>query len=445
MTQDLPWNAVLSVAELNEGIRRMLEDGFPYVRVRGEVSNLKLPPSGHVYFTLGDGEAQIRAVIWRAAAHRMTARPKDGVKVLATGRIGVYPPRGEYQLVVEGLQVEGIGGERERLLQLHRRLAAEGLFDEEEKRPLPFLPEAVGIVTSRSGAALQDVIRVLTTRFPGFHLILAHATVQGENAPREIVAALERLNLDDRAEVIICGRGGGAAEDLAAFNEERVVRAIAGSSVPVISAVGHEVDLTLADLAADWRAPTPSAAAERAMPEREGLREELRDHRRRLREAMGREVERRRERLKGMIQRLRHPRSRMEQARLRCDEWTERLQVAFHLTLARRGERLHRLDQRLTAWPLGEYLPYRRLLLTAQAQRLTQSMARDGMQRREHLATLVGRLTALSPQAILDRGFAIARDGEGRIVRDAAQLAPGESLSVTLARGGVEVRVERIP
>ncbi|MBF0126979.1 MAG: exodeoxyribonuclease VII large subunit, partial [Magnetococcales bacterium] len=257
----------LTVTQLNEGIREILEEGFPYLQVRGEITDWKIHPSGHIYFSLMDTQSRIRAVVWRGNRARIATLPKAGDAVLVTGRIAVYTPRGEYQLIVEGLRLDGAGGEREKMRLLHARLSAEGVFDQARKRPIPFLPAAIGVVTSASGAALHDISRTLERRFPSCHLILAHARVQGEGAPEEIVLALERLIVDGRAEVIICGRGGGSVEDLAAFNSELLLRAIAASPVPVISAVGHEVDLTLADLVADWRAATPSAAAERVLPE----------------------------------------------------------------------------------------------------------------------------------------------------------------------------------
>ncbi|MBF0340630.1 MAG: exodeoxyribonuclease VII large subunit, partial [Magnetococcales bacterium] len=287
----------LTVSQLNEEIRYLLEEGYPYLQVRGEITDWKMAPSGHIYFSLMDAQARIRAVIWKATRFRITALPRSGDAVIVTGRISVYPPRGEYQLVVEGLRPDGAGGEREKLLLLHARLAAEGLFEPGRKRPLPLLPRAVGVVTSASGAAIHDITRTLDRRFPGYHLILVHARVQGEGAPEEIVRALRRLAEDGRAEVILCGRGGGSAEDLAAFNSEIVVRAIAASPMPVISAVGHEIDTTLADLVADARASTPSAAAEMILPEADMLLARLNNCASRLQTAMNHRARSRQERL----------------------------------------------------------------------------------------------------------------------------------------------------
>ncbi|MBF0136815.1 MAG: exodeoxyribonuclease VII large subunit [Magnetococcus sp. DMHC-1] len=438
-----PDNA-LSVSELNERIRNLLEDAFPYVRVRGEVSGLRKPPSGHVYFTLVDAESQIRCVVWRTTVRRLPALPRDGEAILVTGRVAVYAPRGEYQLVVEGVVPQGTGGERERLLQLHAKLTAEGLFAETRKRPLPFLPEIIGVVTSATGAVIHDIIQVLDQRFPGYHLLLAHAQVQGTTAPAEIAAALDLLNADGRAQVIVCGRGGGSAEDLAAFNTETVVRAIARSKIPVVSAVGHEVDVTLADLVADLRCPTPSAAAERLLPEKTILVQQLRTLRDRLLHAARNHVTHLRERVKLCRTRVRDPRRHLEQSRQRCDDLSERLHRILRDTLSGQQERLIHLQTRLLAWKEGHYLPYWHQKVATLLLRLLQIARTDIKHKHERLQTQRLRLMALSPQATLDRGFAIVRDGQGRTLRQAKGLQPGDMLDVTLAEGGVLARVNRL-
>ncbi len=435
----------LSVAELTHMIRGLLEDAFPHVRVRGEISTLRKPSSGHLYFTLGDGEAQIRAVVWRTGAARLPAPPRDGDAVLVTGRLAVYPPRGEYQLIVEGLESAGSGDERERLLQLHARLAREGLFEESRKRSLPLLPGVVGVVTSPGGAVIHDIIQVLERRFPGFHLLLAPARVQGEEAPAEIVRALAALNADGRAEVIICGRGGGSAEDLAAFNTEIVVRAIAGSRAPVISAVGHEVDITLADLAADLRCPTPSVAAERVLPERAVLLERIAALDRRLVRAMAGLLERQRQRLRLARARIIDPRRRLEAARQRTDELGERLLRALQVRIQSRHVRLDGLTDRLTVWPTGAWLPLRRQRLAISTRGLQRAMQSQLAGRRQRLSAAQARLRSLDPGSILARGYAIVRDGQGRILRSPATLAPRDPLHITLADGAVTARVEQAP
>ncbi|MBF0153279.1 MAG: exodeoxyribonuclease VII large subunit [Magnetococcales bacterium] len=434
----------LSVSELNERIRDLMEDAFPYVRVRGEVSGLRKPPSGHVYFTLVDAESQLRSVIWRTTVRRLPVMPRDGDAILVTGRLAVYTPRGEYQLVVEGMLPQGAGSERERLLRLHAMLAAEGLFAEERKRPLPFFPQVIGVVTSASGAAIHDILKVLDQRAPGYHLLLAHAQVQGTAAPTEIAAALDLLNADGRAEVIICGRGGGAAEDLAAFNSETVVRAMARSAIPVISAVGHEVDVTLADLVADLRCPTPSAAAERVLPEKTLLDARLHSLRHHLELAARGYVERLRERVALCRAKIRDPRRHLEQSRQRCDELVERLYRGMRGRMSGQRERLDRFRERLLAWRAGRYLPFWRQRVETGLFRLVQANRHGIRQRREHLSAQHSRLVALSPRATLERGFAIVRDGQGSLVRQTDGLMPGDAINVTLARGALDARVDRI-
>jgi exodeoxyribonuclease VII large subunit len=391
----------LTITELNGRIQELLETAFPYVRVQGEAVSVRRPASGHVYFTVVDATSQIRAVIWRTALRRLTVQPADGQSYILTGRVVAYPPRGEYQLLVEGVQPAGAGSERERLLLLHQRLAGEGLFDASRKKTLPLVPETIGVVTSASGAALQDVLRVLQQRFPGFHVLVAHATVQGERAPAEIAAAIQALNHPEsdgmpRAEVIICGRGGGSAEDLSAFNSEVVVRAIAGSRVPVISAVGHEIDTTLADLAADVRAPTPSAAAEMAMADRSVFHERIRTLRLRLRRAMQRQFDRSRHRLEWQQARIRHPQHQIDRHEDRLRQVLLRLVAAMR---SRLGRERGRLDAR------------------------------------------TARLHALSPLGVLERGYALVMTDDGGLVRHVDTVPVGDRITVRVANGMLRARV----
>lgn len=439
-----PWNAILTVAELNERVRLMLEEGFPYLRVKGEIIDLHQPPSGHVYFTLGDGQSRIRAVIWRNAVKRIHLPPASGQAVVATGHLAVYTPRGEYQLIVEGLQPAGQGAERELLLQLHARLKAEGLFEAARKRPLPMLPAVIGMVTSRGGAVLHDVIQVLERRFPGFHLLVAHATVQGEGAATAIAAALDQLNAEGRAEVIICGRGGGSADDLAAFNSEQVVRAIARSRVPVISAVGHEVDLTLADLVADLRAPTPSAAAELALPDRDALLARLATLRQRLLQGTRGQFVRHARGLEQRRLRLVDPRRRIDLGRQRGDELAERLHRAVVLLMQRRRHQAVTAASRLLSWQRGSYLPWQRGRLRNLDERLRHAGRQRFLLERDRLAALTEHLAALSPLAVLRRGFAIVRDAEGRVIRRAGEVTPPCDLTVTLGQGRLHATVTRV-
>ncbi|MBF0124095.1 MAG: exodeoxyribonuclease VII large subunit [Magnetococcales bacterium] len=392
------WSDPLTVTALNERIRETLEQSFPYVKVQGEVVSIRQPASGHIYLTLIDATSQIRAVVWRTTVRRLTTPLVEGHRFLITGHVDAYPPRGEYQLVIEGVQAVGAGLERERLLQLHARISAEGLFDGARKRPLPLLPATIGVVTSASGAALQDIIKVLKERCAGVCLLLAPATVQGAQAPLAIAAALHQLNQDGRAEVILCGRGGGSADDLSAFNSEEVVRAIATSAIPVISAVGHEIDLTLADLVADQRAATPSAAAEMAMADSNSLALQLAGLRHRLQRSIQSLCRHNRQILTSQQLRLRHPRQLIDHHRRRCDELLERLMNARSIP----------------------------------------------QQKRHYLISLQQRLMALAPQAILRRGYAIVTTEDGNLVRHSDQIGVGTSLHVALAQAALRVVVTEV-
>ncbi|MBF0178815.1 MAG: exodeoxyribonuclease VII large subunit [Magnetococcales bacterium] len=434
----------LTVTRLNEAIRDMVENGFPYLQVRGEVADWKVHPSGHIYFVLMDAGSRIRAVIWRGNRLRIPNLPKGGEAVVVTGRIALYVPRGEYQLIVEGLRLEGAGGERERMLALHAKLGAEGLFDPARKRRLPMLPAAVGVVTSASGAAIHDITRTLERRFTNFHLILAHARVQGEGAAEEIVRALTLLIRDGRAEVILCGRGGGSAEDLSAFNHESVVRAIATSPIPVISAIGHEIDVTLADLAADARASTPSVAAELAMPEKAVLLARLDALRARLLRVATVGLTRRAERLKVSQGRLLHPGRRIEHARLRCDELEQRLHLAVRALLQRRRQTALHLTTRLNGWPANRQLALHAARLERAQGRLTDLVNTRLASQWEKLRLLQVRLEAISPVQVLARGYALVWDDQGRILRSPTLTHPGATLRVRLAEGEMSVTVTEI-
>ncbi|WP_143814743.1 exodeoxyribonuclease VII large subunit [Magnetofaba australis] len=441
---DSGWNRILSVSQLNEQIRDLLAERYPYVKLRGEISKLSAPSSGHLYFSLIDEFSTIRAVVWRSTKARMTFQPRQGDAVVATGRIDAYPPRGEYQFIVEAIQPEGAGGERERLLALHAKLEAEGLFDESRKQPLPYLPETIGVVTSQSGAAIHDIIQVLETRFAGFHLILAPALVQGVGAPESIAAALTRLDASGLCDVIICGRGGGSAEDLACFNSERVVRAIAACRTPIVSAVGHEVDVTLADMAADLRAATPSAAAERVMPEKRELRARIDGLLALLQKAASDRIRRQRQLTAALAQRLQHPKRRIDLARMRADEMNERLADAFNRLRAQRQTRVEQSVKRLNAWAGGPTLARASRQLNQSQRQLGQAVVRDLQNKRAKLAALEARLHALSPLAVLERGYAIARNAQGEILRSTEHLNRDETIAVTLAQGSVEATVTRI-
>lgn len=367
--------------------------------VRGEISNWKLYPSGHAYFTLKDEHAQVKCVMWRTYVQRLRFQPQNGMQVLAGGRVEVYERDGVYQLYVSEMEPAGLGALHQAFEQLKQKLAAEGLFDQGRKRPLPRLPRKVGIVTSPVGAAVRDMITVARRRWPGVHLLLAPAQVQGDEAPASLIAALELLQQVPEVDVIIIGRGGGSLEELWAFNDEALARAIARCRVPVVSAVGHETDFTIADFVADLRAPTPSAAAELVVPSRADLVAAIDGARQRLVLAVRQHIGRRRQQVAALASRpvLRRPLDRILAHRQRLDDLTRRLGLAA-------GARI-----------------------------------RDG---RARLAAAAARLDALSPLACLARGYAIALDAQGRALRDAAAVRPGDRVQVVLHRGRLLARVE---
>lgn len=389
---------VLRVSELSQLLRTCLETGVPAVWVAGEISNLRVPASGHCYFRLKDAEGQIAAVMFRSAMRGLRFRPEDGLEVLAHGRVSIYEARGDLQLYVDALEPRGVGGAQLALEQLKRRLAEEGLFAAERKRPLPAWPRAVGVVTALAGAAVHDIVTTLRARLPGVRIVLRPVRVQGQQAGGEIVGALAELGAEPGVDVVIVGRGGGSIEDLWAFNEERVARAIAAAAVPVVSAVGHEIDVTLADLAADCRAATPTAAAAMVVPDAAQLGRQVGQRAGALSGALRMLLHRRRERLVGLSRLLRDPRRTLQLQRLRIDELSERAQRAL------RG--------RLRA-------------------------------ERAAAAACAERLHALSPLRVLERGYAIARrPDDGRVVRSAAEVATGDTLDLIFRAGRARVRVE---
>lgn len=412
-----------SVTSLTLAIKRKLEDGtFARVAVEGELTNVRRHGSGHVYLVMKDEGACLGAVIWRSTAERLRVRPADGMQVVAHGRVEVYPPQGKYQLIVDGLEPAGLGRLLAELERLKQRLAAEGLFAAERKRPLPFLPRRVGVVTAPGGAALRDILKTLSLRFPTRVLLYA-ARVQGDGAALEIARGIEALGRVPDVDVIICGRGGGSLEDLWPFHDERVVRAIAASPKPVVSAVGHEVDVLLSDLAADHRAATPTAAAEAVVPRMRDLLAFLEACDRRLADAARRRVREAAQGLDHLDRRLGHgARRRFEAGARRLGELRGRLRNLHpRLRLAAARARLEALARRLDA-----------------AGRATVA---DRRRRLEHARRT---LAVLSPTANLDRGFAIVRDREGRVLREASQAAPGDGLQVLLRKGALDVSVEGV-
>jgi exodeoxyribonuclease VII large subunit len=437
--------AVLTVSQLTEQLRAVVEERFPAVWVEGEISNFRVYGSGHAYFTLKDETSQVRGVLFRNRMRRIRFEPGDGQHVLAFGSLEVYAQRGEYQLVIELLEPRGLGALQLAFEQLKARLGAEGLFAEGHKRPLPRFPRRIGIVTSPSGAAVRDILRVIGRRFEGLSIVIAPARVQGDGAAPEIAAGIADLNALGDVDVIIVGRGGGSLEDLWAFNEETVARAIAGSKVPIISAVGHEVDVTIADFVADVRAPTPSAAAELVVREKHALVDGLLDLRGRLERAMRRRLQRDAERAVSLAGRrvLTDPSRPLRDLERRVDEAGRRLRHAASAALRRATHRLEIATAGLRAGSPFARLASGRQRLEHVESRLQSASGRTLVRSQHRLGALVGRLDSLSPLAVLGRGYSLTRTPAGEIVQDAARVAPGDAVAVLLAPGSLECRVER--
>jgi exodeoxyribonuclease VII large subunit len=437
---------IFTVSALTRAVKDTLEGTFGGLWVEGEVSNLRVHTSGHVYFTLKDEEAQIRAVLFRSRVRRLRFEPADGLHVLAFGRLDVYAVRGEYQLVCEILEPKGLGALQLAFEQLKARLAAEGLFDAARKRPLPALPRRVGLVTSPTGAAVRDFLRIVTRRFAGLQVLVCPVRVQGDTASGEIVEALSLLNRMGGLDVIVLARGGGSLEDLWAFNEEPVARAIAASKIPVISAVGHETDVTIADFVADLRAPTPSAAAELVVREKTELVRHLTTLRTRLRQAMGRRTGRHADRLADFRRRrvLTDPGRPLRDWARRLDDLGTRLGRAMRRHDARAHERLGRVTRALRPGLLAAPVRHHQALVRHLGGRLARVVRGETARRRRAVESLAARLDGLSPLACLARGYAIAAFGSGEVLTRADQVETGERITVRLREGSLGCRVEDV-
>lgn len=435
---------VLTVSQLVGQLKKLAEERFDFVWVEGEVTGLRRPASGHVYFALKDQDALLRAVLFRHQAALSRFALEDGQRVLCQGRLSVYPARGEVQLVVDSVEPRGAGALALAFEQLKRRLEAQGLFDQERKRPLPELPLKVAVVTSPSGAAIRDFLKVLHRRFAGVRVVVYPVPVQGDQAAPAMRQALVDLAEWGWPEVIVLTRGGGSPEDLWAYNDEALALAIAHSPIPVVSAVGHEVDITIADLVADLRAPTPSAAAELLVRPRADLLERLAGLRLRLGRAQGFLLERRRHRLQALRHDLGDPRRKLIDQRLRLDDLLGRATQALRDGLHRRQRRLWQMRLALLEQRPQRRLAALRLEQGRLAARLEHAGARLVLARRAALEQAQGRLRALSPLAVLGRGYALAWDQEGRLLRRAGQVAMGQAIRVRLAQGSLRARVEEV-
>ncbi|KAB2951683.1 exodeoxyribonuclease VII large subunit [Heliorestis acidaminivorans] len=440
-------NKVWSITELNQYIEGLLseEETLQDIWVQGELSNFKHHSSGHMYFTLKDREGTLKALMFRGRARFLKFRPENGLQVVIRGRIAVYARDGVYQLYAEEMEPAGLGGIYLALEQVRQRLEADGLFASERKRPLPFLPRAVGIVTAPTGAAIRDLYAVITRRYPKMNIFLAPAMVQGEEAPESLIKALEKMRNHPLVDVVIIGRGGGSREDLWAFNDEQLCRVIADFPIPVISAVGHESDVSLSDLVADVRAATPSAAAELAVPVYDSLKIQCNDLEERLRRAMHSQISSSRQAVTSLEKRpvLANPLQNLRIQQQRVDQLEERLlRNSERAIIAQKAKQVQDLEARLLAHVQGRRTEQMAQRVDELRHRLIYQANQKLLKKRSEIAMQAGLLDALSPLAVLDRGFALCLNEKEEVLRDAEQVSPGESIHITLRKGEVTCKVE---
>jgi len=416
---------------------------MPALWIQGEISNLARPASGHLYLSLKDDRAQVRCAMWRQRSRGLGFQPRNGQQVIARAKVSLYEPRGEYQLIIEHMEEAGEGLLRQRLEELKARLDAEGLFDESRKRPLPALPRRIGIVTSPSGAAVRDVLKILRRRFPSVPALIYPVPVQGEGAAANIAEAIALANRRADCDVLIVTRGGGSLEDLWAFNEEPVARAIFNSAIPVISAVGHEVDVTIADLVADVRAPTPSGAAEIAVPDQHAWLGQLEQNMKRLASLAGRQQQRVAERLGFLAGRLKRqdPRQRLAQDSQRLDEMELRARRAVDAKTSGQRRELAALIARLAAASPAKQLQRQLVRKDDLSRRLYRAASQLIEARSQRLDGLARELNAISPLATLGRGYALVYDSKGNLIRDPDSVKPGDSIKARVADGHIHARV----
>ena len=435
---------IYTVSELTANIKNLLEETFPFVWICGEISNLRIPTSGHFYFTLKDKKSQMNAVMFRGQNRNLKFLPENGMNITAMGRVSVYEPRGTYQIILEYIEPEGRGAIQLAFEQLKERLSAEGLFDEKHKKPLPFLPRKISVITSPTGAVIHDILKIINRRFSNIHIEIIPVKVQGDGSEMEIVSGLETINDRSDSDVVILARGGGSLEDFHAFNSEEVARAIFVSKIPIISAVGHETDFTIADFVADLRAPTPSAATELVVPLKFDLFKKNAELTGSLTIRMSRYIEHLQNVVNEMSNRLVDPKKRIEDFRLRIDDLFSRLIRIFKNNIIQQHERLEWRFEKLNSHnPLihvkkanekldqnySNLLTYIRLILD---------------KKKFLLRELDASLNALSPNAILDRGYSITRTiPEAVIVRNPRQVEIGQDLEVIIAKGSLICRVKR--
>ena len=438
---------IYSVSQLNKEAKRLLATHFMTVRVEGEISNFSAPSSGHWYFTLKDAQAQVRCAMFRGQQQRLGFRPSNGDLVIANAQVSLYEPRGDYQLVVDHLEQAGDGALRQAFERLKNKLFKEGLFDESRKQPIPLIPTKIGVITSASGAAIHDILTVLKRRFPAIPVLIYPVSVQGESAKLEISAALNLANQHTEVAVIILARGGGSLEDLWAFNEEMVARAIVASKIPVISGVGHEVDFTIADFVADLRAATPSAAAEHAVPQQTEWLSGFKFMENQLIEKLGRQLNQQQQRLTWLNKSLQqqHPGEKLQRNAQRLDELEQRLNKSIKQSLLQGQQQLALNSQKLKQFqPIDKILQHRQKLDYSQ-QRLQRAMQLKLGTLKQQQIGISQTLHAVSPLATLDRGYAIVQQHDShKIVKSIIDITENDLLDTRLAKGRIISQVKSI-
>ena len=438
-----PIRKIYTVSELNANIKSLLEEQFPFVWIVGEISNFRTPLSGHFYFTLKDAESQLNAVMFRGQQQQLKFRPEDGMRITGMGRLSVYEPRGTYQVILEYLEPSGIGALQVAFEKLKTRLADEGLFDEKHKKTIPFLPHKIALVTSPSGAVVHDMLNIIDRRFSNMNIQVFPVKVQGNGAEDEIVAALKQLNRQAGVDVAILARGGGSLEDLHAFNSESVARAVFASEIPIISAIGHETDYTIADFVADLRAPTPSAAAELAVPIKSELLQNLKDISVDLKYRMTNTIDRLRFNLTDMSQRLADPRKQIEDWRLRMDDYTSRLIRHSRIILDRQKERFQWFKDRLVNISPSRQAHNLKVIVEQNTYKLLKTFTKNIDNKSARLRELSVQLETLSPIAILKRGYSITRTiPDLNLVLDPKLVSIDQDLQVIVAKGTLTCRVK---
>jgi exodeoxyribonuclease VII large subunit len=443
---DLPFQPprIYTVSALTSEIKSLFEQAFDFVWVEGEISNFASPSSGHYYMSLKDENAQIKAVMFRMQASYLRFIPEDGMKVIARGRIGIYEPRGEYQIILDYIEPLGVGALAAAFEQVKKKLSLEGLFDEEKKRPIPFLPKRIAVITSPTGAAIRDFLRISHRRMPNLDITIAPARVQGDEAAGDIVEALDMVNRELDVDVIVLTRGGGSLEDLWPFNQEEVAYAIRRSLIPVVSAVGHEVDLTISDLAADLRAPTPSGAAELVVREKETLERNLGDLSSRLEKALLGIMDRIRDRLKSFSSRIRDPRRDLADTWLRLDEIYNRLIKTGKICINDNLKRLKAVNETLILSSPSSTMAMLSQELAFYSRSLVQALTGSLERKKGDIRSMSDRLDSLSPLSILKRGYSITRKlPEMNIIKDSTQVKTGDEINTVLARGSIDSVVKK--